>query len=251
MIRLLYFCVSLFLWVGCTNQTSEKAPLMIATAANMQYAMEELTERFHKTHDIECQLVVSSSGKLTAQIKEGAPYDVFVSADMDYPKVIEENGLAIEPSKVYAYGKLVLWSMLEKPELDSLYKAKFKHIAVANPSTAPYGKNAFIALINHGDYEVVQRRFVHGESISQTNQFIISGAAEVGFTAKSVVLSPKLKNKGYWTEVDQALYNPIEQAIVAIKQEGKDSSDALKFVNFMSSEEAKLVLIKYGYSIDE
>ena len=251
MIRLFYFCLSLFLWVGCTNQTSEKTPLRIATAANMQYAMEELTERFHKTHNIKCQLVVSSSGKLTAQIKEGAPYDVFVSADVDYPKAIEDYGLAVESPKVYAYGKLVMWSMLEKPILDSLNNSKFKHIAVANPNAAPYGMNAQLALVRHGNYKTLEKRLVYGESISQTNQFIISGTAEVGFTAKSVVLSPKLKNKGYWTEVNQALYNPIEQAIIAIKQEGKDASDALKFVNFISSEEAKLVLIKYGYSIDE
>ena len=172
--------------------------ITIAVAANMQFAMRALTHAFEKQNGITCDLIISSSGKLTAQIKAGAPYDLFVSADMKYPEDLYKSGFALEEPKIYAYGKLVLWSMDQevKPSLAVLKTQAIKHIACANPKTAPYGVAAVEALKHYGLYNQVKSKLVYGESIAQTKQFIISESAELSFTAKSVVLSPDLKGSG-------------------------------------------------------
>ncbi len=248
-----FFCIlvlSLNLILSCGN-SKEKPGLLVATAANMQFAMEELSEQFKKDFNINCELVVSSSGKLTAQIKEGAPYDVFVSADMKFPQAIDHYSKAVTTPKVYAYGKLVLWSMTELPHLNGLTQSHIKHIALANPKTAPYGKAALEVLEYTGIVKQVESKFVFGESIAQTNQFITTQAAQIGFTAKSVVVSPLLKNKGQWVDISTLAYTPIEQGIVVIKQNEKDRAQAMKFYNFMFSDKAKQILTKYGYDVGE
>ncbi|MGB0525178.1 MAG: molybdate ABC transporter substrate-binding protein, partial [Flammeovirgaceae bacterium] len=199
-------CVSL---LACSDASSTK--LTIATAANMQYAMRELTQTFTAQTGIECELVISSSGKLSAQILADAPYDVFVSADLKYPTNLFEAGKTLTPPKVYAYGKLVLWSLHDEfePNMDALQFSSIRKIAIANPRLAPYGKAALEALQHLQLYEQVQDKLVFGESIAQTNQFIASQAVDCGITAKSVVLSPKLKSVGKWIAVDPASYTPI------------------------------------------
>ncbi|GAA4275127.1 molybdate ABC transporter substrate-binding protein [Aquimarina gracilis] len=238
------FLLSLIL--GCTTKNTSK--VTIATASNMHIAMKEITMAFTKQTGIDCDVVVSSSGKLTAQIKEGAPYDVFVSADMKYPEALYKDGHTTEKPKIYGYGKLVLWSINEhiKPDIISLIDNSIEHIAVANPKTAPYGEAAISVLNNAYIYDKISDKLVFGESISQTNQFIVSGAAQVGFTAKSMVLSPQMKEKGQWIEIDQTLYTPIAQAAVIVK---KDSTSiaAKKFYTFLFSEESKEILENFGY----
>lgn len=251
--RLGLFCIlvlGLNLLLSCGNAPS-KPILLIATAANMQFAMEELTRQFKNDHDITCELVISSSGKLTAQIKEGAPYDVFVSADMKFPKAVESYGKALTPPQVYAYGKLVLWSMNEQPNLKQLTQDHIEHIALANPKTAPYGRAAKETLEYFKLDNRLQSKYVYGESIAQTNQFIQSGAAQVGFTAKSVVVSPFMKNKGEWLEISDLAYAPIEQGIVVVKHKDQEAEYAMKFYNFMFSAQAKQILNNYGYTVSE
>jgi len=155
--------------------------ITIATAANMQFAMEELITAFTDKTGIPCTMVVSSSGKLTAQIIAGAPYDIFVAADMKYPQEIYEKGLAQRPPKIYAYGTLVLWSLLDEviPSLPILEENIINHIAIANPKTAPYGKAAKMILEEKGIYNTLEEKLVFGESIAQTNQFILSKAVEI------------------------------------------------------------------------
>lgn len=244
--------LTLILGTACTN-SNKKPRLLIATAANMQFAMEELILEFALKYDIDCELVLSSSGKLTAQIKEGAPYDVFVSANMKYPNDLEKAGRNLTPPKVYAYGKLVLWTLNHNliPSLETLSDTEIEHIALANPKTAPYGKAAIETLTYYKLNQPLTPKLVYGESISQTNQFIHSGAVEIGFTAKSVVLSKSMKNQGKWVEIDDLAYNPIEQGIVVLKQPEKDHSAAMKFYNFMFSEEAQVILTQFGYTIGE
>lgn len=227
--------------------------ITIATAANMQFAMEELTAEFTKQTGVECELVISSSGKLTAQIKEGAPYDVFVAANMKYPNEIENSGFAANTPKVYAHGRLVLWTMVEglKPSLDILTSKEIEHIALANPKTAPYGIAAEEVLKFYNLYDKIKDKFVFGESISQTNQFITSQSAEVGFTAMSVVLSPEMKGKGKWMEIAKNAYAPIDQGVVVIKNESGLNQSAIRFYDFLSSDEAKDILTKFGYAVHE
>ncbi len=233
---------------GCEKRNSSK--LRIATSANMQFAINELVDNFSKTSGIECEIIISSSGKLTAQINEGAPFDVFVSANMKYPIDLFEKGLTLGKPKIYAHGKLVMWSMENKitPSIQLLENDEVKHIAVANPKTAPYG-NAAIEVLNHFQIlEKLEPKLVYGESIAQVNQFVNSQAAEVGFTSKSVVLSPKMSNKGKWVEIDETIHSPIAQGIVCLKNDSNKEKLALKFSDFLFSKKGKEILNTFGYS---
>jgi len=228
--------------------------IIVATAANVQYAMSELGTEFTHETGIALSVIIGSSGQLTAQINEGAPYDIFISADMKYPLSLYKKNIAVDPPKVYAEGSLVLWTMLKgiKPDknLSILLSKKIDKIALANPRTAPYGTAAVQTLKKYGIYDKLKNKFVYGESIAPTNHFIYTGAAEIGFTAKSVVLSPKMKDKGSWIEIDPGSYKPIEQGCV-ILQYGYDNhkTEVIKFYKFLFSGKAKNILTKYGYIV--
>ena len=250
--RFYYYLVLLVLSVavlGCSSPP--KTNVTIAAAANMQFALTEITAAFTEETGIKTETILGSSGKLNAQIKEGAPYDVFVSADMAFPQDLYETGFTTVAPKVYANGTLILWSFQDEiqPSLELLTSASIKHIAVANPKTAPYGIAASQVLNTKGFYDQVKRKLVFGESVGQTNQFIITGAAEVGFTAKSVVMSPQMKGKGNWIEVSREVYDPISQGIVLLKSSKETKKNAQLFYDFMFSEKAKIILRKYGYQV--
>lgn len=235
---------------SCDKNNEDK--LTIATASNMQFIMRELTESFSKETKIQCEMIVASSGKLSAQIKQGAPFDLFVSANMKYPKDLYESGFTTNKPTIYAYGKLVLWTMStsSKLSLNWLTSDKVKHIAVANPRIAPYGIPAIEVLKNEGIYELVKEKLVFGESISQTNQFITSGVAEVGFTAKSVVLSPNMKKNDNWIEMNIRSYSPIAQGVVILKNRNDHFDDAQEFCDFLLSPKGGQILYKYGYTLN-
>ena len=232
-----------------------KSPhLTIATAANTQFAMKELSEAFTNETNIKCDLILSSSGKLTAQIVEGAPYDIFISADMKFPNELWEKEKTYQQPTVYAYGKLVLWTSKKEitPSLDILASDQVKHIAIANPKTAPYGKAAIEALKYYKVYDQIKDKLVFGESISQTNQFITSKSADIGITAQSIVLAPTLKNEGTWISIDQNSYEPIAQGAVVLKEGRRNKNKLLadQFFEFLFSEKAKEILKDYGYLVD-
>jgi molybdate transport system substrate-binding protein len=212
--------------------------------------MEELTTSFTKETGIKCQTILSSSGKLTAQIKEGAPYDIFVSANMKYPIDLYNSGFTLQEPKIYAFGKLVLWTMVDslKPSINVLLQKNIKHIATANPKTAPYGIPTEEVLNYYKLVDSIKHKLVYGESIAQTNQFIITKAAEIGFTSKSVVLSPFIKGKGNWVAIDERAYSPIKQGIVIIKNTSTSIDKKEKFYNFLFSKKGQEILNKYGYS---
>lgn len=247
---LLYSAALLLTW-GC-SKPNEK--VVVATAANVQYVMRELQKVFEKETGIALELVVSSSGKLTTQIREGAPFDLFVSADTRYPQEIYSNGGSELPPKVYARGALVLWTRdsVATPRLESLAEPHIRKIALANPRTAPYGQAAIEVLQQAGLYEQVESKLVYGESIAQTTQYIETGAADVGFTALSVVLSPEMKNVGNWIKLDSSAYRPIDQAAVLLLH-SKDSpkrDKSRKFYEFLYSEKAKEIFRQYGYAVE-
>jgi len=233
---------------GCGTNESQK--LTIATSANMQYAIHSLVSTFTRETGIQCEVVVSSSGKLTAQIVAGAPYDVFVSADMKYPENLFNKGLTIAQPEIYAEGKLVLWSTNDEinPSIEILTNKQIKHIALANPKTAPYGSAAMEVMDYYKITESVKPKLVYGESISQTSRFITSGAAQVGFTAKSVVLSPHVNEPGKWIEIKSNTYKPIAQGVVVLNNRKEYLEQAKKFQDFLLSSVGKEILDKFGYN---
>jgi len=233
--------------------TSNKNTLTIATSANMQFAMDELISEFSKETGIKCQTIIGSSGKLTAQIKEGAPYQLFVSANMKYPNNLFHAGLTTSPPKIYAFGKLILWTVNSsvKPSLSILTQNNIKHIATANPKTAPYGSATIEVLKNIHLYNEVESKLVFGQSIAQTNQFITTKVADLGFTSKSVVLTKKMKGVGNWIEIDSTLYSPIAQGVVILKSKKSELEKATKFYNFLFSSKAKEILNNFGYSTNK
>ena len=245
--------------MGCSpsvesgKQHQDTTPtIRLAVAANMQFAIEKLTETFTKQSGITCETIISSSGKLTAQIRQGAPFDLLLSADMKYPRELFQSGLATAPPKVYAYGRLVLWTMNPQitPTLKELTNNEIKHVAIPNPQIAPYGLAAQHVLQKHQLMVPLKEKLVFGESISQTNQFVMTQAAEVGFTALSVVLSTNLSKKGEWTIISSSDYPPIAQGVVMIKRENSNHKAILQFFDFLSSPTAIEILKKYGYGVE-
>lgn len=242
------FALQIFLFSRC-HPAAKSDQLLVATAANMQFAMQAISHAFNQQSGIAIETIVSSSGKLSAQIKEGAPFDVFVSADMKYPQDLYESGFTMQKPEVYAYGRLVLWTLKDSlPTFSDLKNnATIRHMAIANPQNAPYGRAAIEVLQHYGIYANWKDRLVYGESISQTNQFIISEAAELGFTAQSVVLSPHIKQRGKWLTIDPDIYSPIAQGIVLIKRKKAQTASAQKFYEFLFSEQGKEILATFGY----
>ena len=228
--------------------------IKIAVAANVSYAIEDLKKAFHERFpDIKVETVLGSSGKLTAQIQNGAPYDLFMSANMKYPQALYASGAAVTIPLVYAQGALALVTTgktdLSKG-LDVLKEERIKRIAVANPKTAPYGVAAKAALEKAGLYDTLKPKFVYGESISQTMTYALR-AADVGIVAKSALYSPKLAHlqKGkQWVSVDTKYYRPIDQGIVILKQ-GENSVETAAFYAFIFSKKAEEIFKAYGYMV--
>ncbi len=241
------------LWLSSCGKADTDRILTIAGAANMQFALEEISEAFTAQTGIPSRMVTGSSGKLTAQITEGAPYDILISADVKYPDKLYREGYTLGPPRVYAFGKLVLWTTGEgvDPVLSALSRDEIRYIAIANPKTAPYGRAALEVLQHNNLDSLLQEKLVFGESIGQVNQFIRSGSAEIGFTAMSVVSAPQFENMGRWAALDSVQYTPIEQGVVVIRQKDSEGDNALLFRDFLFSATARGILKKYGYTTNE
>ncbi len=227
--------------------------LHIAVAADAQFVAAALKKSFEKTDRVPIEIIVGSSGKLTAQIEQGAPYDIFMSADMRYPDALYKEGNTMGSPRIYAFGKLVLWT-IKRNNLNSgiqiLNQPFIKTIAIANPATAPYGRAATEALKKRGIFNSVENKIVYGESTAQVNQYLLSGAADIAFTGKSVVESPALKNKGKWIEVPDDLYQPIAQGVVILKHARSDGLQAASaFYHFLFSNEGRAIFKSFGYRI--
>ncbi|MFH2033901.1 MAG: molybdate ABC transporter substrate-binding protein [Candidatus Margulisiibacteriota bacterium] len=225
--------------------------IKVAVAANLLFPFEEIKAAFEKETGDKVTCIMSSSGKLTAQIENGAPFDVFLSADMKYPNNLFKSGSAVTKPKPYAYGVLVLWTFNEidlSKGIDTIKGKSIKKIALADPKTAPYGEQTIKVLAHFGLYDELKDKLVYGESLPQVNQFLETKAADIGFTAKSVVLAPKVKGKGKWIEVDPDSYLPIAQGAVILKR-AKNNELAKAFYDFIFSEKAREIFSKYGYKL--
>ncbi len=223
----------------------------VAVAANLQGVIRVLKKDFTQKTGITIEPIIGSSGNLSAQIRNGAPFALFLSADMAFPEAIYHDGFAAEEPRVYAYGSLIVCSTqnigFENWER-LLLTTRIKKIAIANPSIAPYGKAAQEALQLKGLWDDIKPKTVTGESIAQVNTYITTGVVDVGFTSRSLIKDTEGKTKLYWKEINPKTYTPIKQGMVLIKQP-KQNSDAVKFYNYLTSPVAKAILKEYGYGI--
>jgi molybdate transport system substrate-binding protein len=244
----------LLLFAGAFATAQE---ITVAAAADMSAALPELVAAYAKKTGQAVKLSFGSSGNLTNQIRNGAPFDIFFSADEQYPQQLVIEGLALKDTIYrYAIGRLVLWVPNDSPldlsklGIQSLLDPSVKKISIANPATAPYGRSAEAALRHFGIYDQVSSRLVVGENISQAAQFVESGNAQAGLIALSHALAPAMKDKGrYWT-VPLDAYPTLNQAAVVLSR-SKQQGAARKFLEFLRSPEATSLLTSYGFSLPE
>ena len=230
--------------------------IKLAVAANVSYAMDDLIAAFKtESPQSDVSLVLGSSGKLTAQIKNGAPFELFMAADMQYPKALFKEGEAVTKPVIYAQGALAYLS--NKPRdftkgIDLLTQKEIKKIAIANPKTAPYGVASVEAFEHAGIYGQIKEKLVYGESISQTVAYATQ-AADIGLIAKSSLYTSQMiqyKEGINWSDVDAKLYTPIDQGMVILKK-GEGNAEVKAFYTFMQSAKAKEILKVYGYKVVE
>ncbi|KIM05689.1 MAG: hypothetical protein KN64_02040 [Sulfurovum sp. AS07-7] len=225
--------------------------ITVAAAANLKYALADIAKEFTKQSGIQVKIITGASGKLTQQIMSGAPFDALLSADVEYPAKLAKGGFTTTPATVYAYGSLILWSAngadLSKG-VAGLANPNIKKIAIANPSTAPYGQEAINALRYYKIDGAVKSKFINGESINQVATYVTTKAVDVGFMAKSIVYAPNMKTVGKWVEVDPKSYNKIDQAMVGLKNGSPENQIATKkFLKFIMSPKAQMILKNNGY----
>jgi len=228
--------------------------IRVAAAADLQFAMQDVAGGFQKETGKSVELVFGSSGNFFQQLQNGAPFDMFFSANLDYPKKLEAAGLT-EPGSYYQYarGRIVIWAPKDsKLDLSSglqvLLNSSITKIAVANPQHAPYGQAAVAAMQKEGVYDKVKDKFVLGENISQTASFVISGSADVGIVALSLALSPNMKDQGRYAEIPATEYPPIEQACVILGS-SKNKETARQFLSFIKTAAVADTLKRYGFDV--
>ena len=224
--------------------TSESKKLQVAAASSLAGAFEALGKAYTAKTGTEVSLILSSSGKLQQQIREGAPYDVFASANLSYLKDLETSGdIAASSVRVYAEGRLALWTKgKEAPaDLAALADKKYEHIAIANPEHAPYGTAAREALRSIGLWDSLESRVVRGSNVRQAMQYVESGNAEVALIAHSLALH----GGGSFTLVPSAMHKPLQQGI-GIVAKTKKTAEAQAFLDFLVSEEGAKILLPYG-----
>lgn len=229
--------------------------ITVAAAADLQFAMQEVSRQFHAAHpETGVQLVYGSSGNFYAQIQNQAPFDLFLSADVEYPRNLVKEGLAVSGSLfTYAVGRLVLWVPSQSPlnvgelQMRTLEDPSIHHIAIANPQHAPYGRAAEAALQHFGLYDRVAPKLVRAENIAQTLQFVQSGAADAGLVALSLALAPSVRGQGHYWEVPLDAYPTLWQGGVILKR-AQGSQGAAAFRNYLMSPAGLRILQEYGFS---
>ena len=242
-LALTFLCSSIF--AGTIN---------IAVAANVSYAINELIAEFNKTNpDTKVEVVLGASGKFTTQIQNGAPFDIFMSADMKFPETLEKENLTSTKPVIYAQGSLAMLSSKEldlKKGISIVEDSNINKIAIANPKTAPYGRATMEVFKNANILDKVENKLVYAESISQAVTYAMT-AADVGFIAKSSLYDEKMsqyKENINWISVDPKLYTPIDQGIVILNR-AKDNKEAKAFYDFILSDNAKKIFIDFGYLV--
>lgn len=232
------------------TETLGAEKLVIAAAADLKFAMDEVAAAYRAAHPRDAlELIYGSSGKFFAQIQRGAPYDLYFSADIRYPQELRKAGHTASEVRPYALGRIVLWSSsldASQMTLQSLLEPKIDRIAIANPKHAPYGLRAMEALKSEGLWERVEPKLVYGENIAHTAQFVQSGNAQVGVIALALALSPALASQGGHFLIPAELHEPLEQGYVITKR-GARKGSARRFADFMGGPQAREVMRRYGF----
>jgi molybdate transport system substrate-binding protein len=236
---------------GCARREESSAPLRLAAAADLQFAMRDLGVAFQRDGGGPApQVSYGSSGNFYSQIRNGAPFDLYLSADADYPRKLLGEGVGVQGSFfTYAIGRIAVWVPAASP-LDpatALRGSGIRKLAIANPAHAPYGRAALAALQSMGVYDALQPRFVLGENISQAFEFVRSGAADAGIVALSLAMAPEARGQGRYWAIPMDEYPPIQQGGMIVK----DSPRARAFRAFLTGVQAKGILRQYGFSAPE
>lgn len=240
---------ALLLILGASAHAADE--VTIAAASDLKFCMQALIDGFRAAHaDAAVGVTYGSSGNFATQIRQGAPFDLFFSADIRYPRELAAEGFAASEVRPYAVGRIVLWSTsldASKLTLADLARDDIGRIAIANPRHAPYGKRAEEALRASGVWDKVQDRLVLGENIAQAAQFVESGAAQVGIIALSLVLDPNV-TQGRHALIPESLHEPLEQAFVVTKH-GKDNALAMQFASYVQTPEARALMRRFGFAL--
>ena len=250
----------LLLWLSLCAMIStdivRAEEITIAAASDLNFAFKELISDYETASGNQVKLTLGSSGNFFAQIQNGAPFDLYFSADISYPKKLEEAG-QIVPGSLYRYaiGRIVLWTRHESPVdvtqgIAALRQSSAKTIAIANPRHAPYGRAAIAAMEHFNIYDDVKDRLVLGENVSQAAQFVESGAADIGIIALSLALAPAMSTKGTYWEIPTETHPPLEQGTVIVKA-SKRADSAKQFLEFLKSRQGVAIMKRYGFVAPE
>ncbi len=225
----------------------------VAVAANFYNPFRQIVKLFEEKTDHQVKIISGSTGKLYAQIRHGAPFELFLAADSRRPRLLEKEGDAVPGTRLtYALGRIALWSadsaMISPVGTATLRQKNFSHLAIANPKTAPYGKAAVQTLKQLGLWSQIRPQVVQGENISQTFQFVSSENAQLGFVARSQILDPKNSRKGSRWDVPESFHDPLEQDVVLL-QRGKDNPGAQALWRFLREDAAQRIITNYGYEL--
>ncbi|MBV8451564.1 MAG: molybdate ABC transporter substrate-binding protein [Deltaproteobacteria bacterium] len=258
--RTLKLGLALFAFLGCLDlhlpAAVDAAEIKIAAAADLTFVFKDVVARFEKQTGNSAKLTYGSSGNFFSQIQNGAPFDLFFSADVNFPRKLEAAGLT-EPGSIYEYarGEIVIWvpnaSKLDLSKgLTVLLDPSIRKIAIANPLHAPYGAAAVAAMKHAGIYEQVKDKLVQGENISQAAQFVHSGNAEVGIVALSLALAPAMKSDGRYVVIPPGDYPPLIQAAVILKS-SQEKAVANQFLKFLKESGTVALMRQYGFAVPE
>jgi molybdate transport system substrate-binding protein len=240
--------------------SARAAEVVVAAASDLSFPIKEIIAQFEKQTGNSVKLTLGSSGNFQAQIINGAPFDVYISADVDYVRQLDQRKL-VEPNTtfIYAIGRLVVWVPngspldVQKLGIQALSQPAARRIAIANPAVAPYGRAAVAALRHYNLYDSVSPRLVLGENIAQAAQLVASGAADAGIIADSLALSDPMRNAGHYWEIPLDAFPTLYQgmAILAQARKAKHLESARAFYDWFRNDASRAILKKYGFSLPD
>ncbi|MGH7148164.1 MAG: molybdate ABC transporter substrate-binding protein [Nitrospiraceae bacterium] len=242
----------MFVITGVNLAVAEE--ITIAAASDLNFAFKEIVAEYEKTTGIHVKLTLGSSGNFYAQIQNGAPFDLYFSADIAYPRKLEEAGLTVPDSLYqYAVGRIVMWTGHEShidvtQGFEVLREPTVKKIAIANPKHAPYGRAAIAAMEYFKVYDQVKDKLILGENISQAAQFVESGACDIGIIALSLAVAPAMKSRGAYWEIPAEAHPSLEQGAVILKS-SKQQESAKQFLAFIKGAQGQAIMTRYGFVV--